>query len=331
MRNNLFIALATALLCACLLALHSGAAALPWQAWYCQSDACMSAHYILWHIRLPRILAALLVGAALALSGAAMQGLFRNPLVDPGIVGVSSGAGLAAALYIVFFAPLLPDAFRLYGLPGAAFIGGWGVTLVLYRLAQRQGQLHISIMLLTGIALSAFAGALTGLTVYLANDSQLRDITFWSMGSLAGLNWHMLAVLALLISIALPLIFTETRALNALALGEAAAGHIGFAVAKSKRRLIAAVALLTGSSVAFAGSIGFIGLVVPHLMRLSGGSDHRRLLPASLLAGGILLLLADTAGRTLIAPAELPIGILTALLGAPFLTWLVWKSEAKYG
>lgn len=321
--------LTLALLASLLLALHSGAAALPFSAWHCTTPDCESAHYILWHIRLPRVIAAVCIGAALAISGAAMQGLFRNPLVDPGIVGVSSGAGLAAALYIVLIAPLIP-AYRLYGLPLAAFLGGWGITLALYRLSRRHGQIHIAIMLLTGIALAAFTGAITGLLVYLANDTQLRDLTFWSMGSLAGLNWPMLAILVTLLTLTLPIILSHARALNALSLGEAAASHIGFAIAAVKRRLILCVALLTGVSVAFSGSIGFVGLVVPHLMRLAGGSDHRSLLPASALAGATLLLLADTLARTLIAPAELPIGILTALFGAPFLGYLVWKSGVRH-
>ncbi|MDO5090883.1 MAG: iron ABC transporter permease [Cardiobacteriaceae bacterium] len=328
-RHILFPLLALLLLASLALALHSGSAALPYAAWHCQSPQCAGDHYILWHIRLPRVLAALLVGAALAVCGAAMQGLFRNPLVDPGIVGISSGAALAAALYIVLLAPYLPHL-RLYGLPVAAFAGGWGATLLLYHLSRRHGQIHIAIMLLTGIALAAFAGALTGLLVYLSNDNQLRDLTFWGMGSLAGLNWPMLAILATLIILTLPVILRDARALNALALGEAAASHTGFAIATVKRRLILCVALLTGASVAFAGGIGFVGLVVPHLMRLASGSDHRTLLPASLLAGATLLILADTLARTLIAPAELPIGVLTALLGAPFLGYLVWQSGVRH-
>ena len=328
-RSKLLILLALLLTAALAIALHSGAAALPVNAWYCRTPDCADHHYILWHIRLPRVLTALLIGSALAVCGAAMQGLFRNPLVDPGIVGVSSGAGLAAALYIVLIAPHIP-AWRLYGMPVAAFLGGWGVTVLLYLLSRRHGQIHIAIMLLTGIAIAALTGATTGLLVYISNDTQLRDITFWGMGSLAGLNWHMLAILATLILLSLPVILRDARALNAFALGEDAASHTGFAIAAVKRRLILCVALLTGACVAFAGSIGFIGLVVPHLIRLAAGSDHRTLLPASLLAGATLLLLADTIARTIIAPAELPIGILTALIGAPFLGILVWKSGARH-
>lgn len=328
-RTGLLLALTLILLASLLTAMHSGAAALPFSAWHCQSDSCAGQHYILWHVRLPRVIAALLIGGALAVCGAAMQGLFRNPLVDPGIVGISSGAGLAAGLYIVLLAPLMPAA-RPYALPVAAFLGGWGVTALLYFLSRRHGQVHIAIMLLTGIALAAFTGAITGLLAYTATDTQLRDLTFWGMGSLAALNWQMLAILATLILLTLPVILYDARVLNALILGEDAAAHTGFAIAAVKRRLIVCVALLTGACVAFAGGIGFVGLVIPHLIRLSAGSDHRTLLPACLPAGAILLILADTVARTIIAPAELPIGILTALFGAPFLAVLVWKSGVRH-
>lgn len=305
---------------------HIGAISLPMEAWYCTSGNCEHAAYILWHIRLPRLFAAILVGSALAISGAAMQGLFRNPLVDPGIIGVSSGAALAAAIYIVVIHPLLPDTISVYGLPLAAFLGGWAVTFMLYLLSQRKGQLHIAIMLLIGIALAAFTGALTGILVYIADDNQLRSLTFWSMGSLASMNWHMVAIMAVVVLVCSPLIWRDYRALNALTLGEEDAQYIGFPVAKVKRRLVFYVALLTGTSVACVGAIGFIGLVIPHLMRLAGGSNYRYLLPNSLVCGAILLIVADTLARTLAAPAEIPIGIFTALFGAPFLAFMVWKS-----
>lgn len=305
---------------------HLGATSLPLSAWYCSSSDCESAAYILWQIRLPRLLGALLIGAALAISGATMQGLFRNPLVDPGIIGVSSGAALAAALYIVIIQPLMPQSITIYALPIAAFLGGWLVTFMLYLLSQRNGQLHIAIMLLIGIALAAFTGALTGILIYIADDNQLRSLTFWSMGSLAGMNWQMVAMMAVIVVICSPLIWREHRALNALTLGEEDAQYIGFEIAKVKRRLVFYVALLTGASVACVGAIGFVGLVIPHLMRLIGGSNHRYLLVNSLIGGAILLMIADTLARTIAAPAEIPIGIFTALFGAPFLAVMVWKS-----
>lgn len=316
--------LALLLIIAVIIAAHFGAAKLPLSAWTCQEENCQSAAYILWQIRLPRIIGALLIGAALSISGVAMQGLFRNPLVEPGIIGVSAGAGLFAALYIVLITQK-----NLYGLPLAAFLGGWLTTTLLYLLSKRHGQLHIAIMLLTGIAIAAFAGAITGILVYLSDDQQLRSLSFWSMGSLSGMNWTMVALLSFALFITFPLILKNARALNALSLGEDSAQYIGFAIDKIKKRLILYTALLTGFCVAFAGGIAFIGLVVPHLMRLAGGYDHRYLLPNSLLCGASLLLFADTLSRTLAAPAEIPIGIFTALFGAPFLALLVWKSSNK--
>ncbi|WP_027075069.1 FecCD family ABC transporter permease [Mannheimia granulomatis] len=326
---KLHLTLIFTLIISLVVCIHLGAMPLPLSAWYCTSVDCESSAYILWQIRLPRLLGALFIGAALAISGATMQGLFRNPLVDPGIIGVSSGAALAAALYIVIIQPLLPESFNAYALPIAAFLGGWLVTFMLYLLSQRNGQLHIAIMLLIGIALAAFTGALTGVLIYIADDAQLRSLTFWGMGSLAGMSWQMVAMIATAVIICSPLIWREHRALNALMLGEEDAQYIGFEIAKVKRRLVFYAALLTGVSVACVGTIGFIGLVIPHLMRLMGGSNHRYLLPNSLILGAMLLMLADTLARTLAAPAEIPIGIFTALFGAPFLAVMVWKS-GKY-
>ncbi|MDO4643993.1 MAG: iron ABC transporter permease [Cardiobacteriaceae bacterium] len=329
-RAQLLSLLGLTVLIASCCAIWMGAAALPLTAWFCDNSSCQGDSYILWQIRLPRVCAALLIGASLAISGAAMQGMFRNPLVDSGIIGVSSGADLAAALYIVLLAHYIPTNALPYALPIAAFLGSWGVTFALYRLSHRHGQLHIAIMLLIGIALAALTGAVTGLLIYVANDNQLRDITFWSMGSLASINWKMVVILSIVLIGTVPIMLRNARALNALSLGEASALHMGFTIQTVKKRLIICVALQTGSCVAFAGSIGFIGLVVPHLIRLLGGSDHRSLLPASLLGGAALLTLADTLSRTLISPAELPIGILTSLFGVPFLGLLVWKSGTRY-
>lgn len=277
-------------------------------------------------IRLPRLLLGALIGAALAVSGALMQGLFRNPLADPGLVGVSSGAGLAAAATIV-----LGD--RLFGLasgqtpflllPFGAFIGGLASTLVLYGIATRHGRTSVAIMLLAGVAIGAFAGAMTGLLAFISDDRQLRDLTFWSLGSLSGASWTKLAVvtpLVLPVLLAVPML---ARGLNALLLGEAEAYHLGIAVQQLKRLVIVMVAIAVGASVAAAGVIGFVGIVVPHLLRLMFGPDHRMLLPFSALAGAILLTGADLVARTLVAPAELPIGILTAAIGAPFFLWLL--------
>lgn len=272
----------------------------------------------------------LAVGAVLALSGVAMQGLFRNPLADPGLVGVSSGAALGAALAIVFGASLggLPAFLAPYLLSLCAFGGGLGVTWLVYRLGRRDGQTSVATMLLAGIALTALSGAVIGLFTYLADDATLRTLTFWNLGSLNGASyprlWPLLLV-ALLVACWLP---RRADALNALLLGESEARHLGFDVERLKAELVLCTALGVGAAVAAAGMIGFIGLVVPHLIRLVAGPDHRTLLPASMMAGAILLLLADLLARLALAPAELPIGIVTALIGAPFFLYLLLRGRA---
>lgn len=281
---------------------------------------------IVLNIRLPRLLLGLMVGASLAVAGALMQGLFRNPLADPGIVGVSAGAGLAAAAMIVFgdlwLAPLIGQL-PFAALPIAAFAGGLICTLLLYAIATRHSRTSIPTLLLAGVAIGALAGALTGLLAYISDDRQLRDLTFWSLGSLSGAGWTKAAALA---PIVLPLLLAVpflARGLNALALGEAEAFHLGIPVQRLKALAIIAAALAVGAAVAAAGVIGFVGIVVPHLIRLAIGPDHRWLLPLSALLGGALLVGADIIARTIVAPSELPIGIVTAALGAPFFLWLL--------
>lgn len=283
---------------------------------------------IVWQIRLPRILLGGLIGAALALAGAVMQGLFRNPLADPGIVGVSSGAALGAVAMIVLGSGLLSPFAMLLGafaLPAAAFAGALAATVVLYVIATRDGMTSVATMLLAGIALAAFAAAITGFLIFRSDDTQLRDITFWTLGGLGGTTWEKLAAtgpIMLAVLVAAPFL---ARGLDALALGEAEAFHMGLKVERLKRLAIFLVAAATGAAVAVSGIIGFVGIVVPHLLRLAVGADHRFLLPASALGGALLMLFADMAARTLVAPAELPIGIITAALGAPFFLWLLLK------
>lgn len=275
---------------------------------------------VLLQIRLPRLAMGLLVGAALAVSGAVMQGLFRNPLADPGLVGVSAGAGLGAITAIVLGSALpvgMAAALGPHLLPIAAFAGGWTATMVLYAIASRHGRTSVATMLLGGIALAALTGAASGLLIYMADDSQLRDLTFWGMGSLAGASWTRLLAAAPLMAAGLIAALFLARGLNGLALGEAAAHHMGLAVERTKRIAILSVAASTGAAVAVSGGIGFVGLVVPHLLRLATGPDHRRLLPNAALLGATLLVLADLLSRTIVAPAELPIGIITALAGGP--------------
>lgn len=284
-------------------------------------------------IRLPRTLLGLLVGAGLAVAGAAMQGLFRNPLADPGLIGVSAGAALAAVSVIVLGGTglaVVTDALGPFSLPIAAFAGGLATTLLVYRLASSDGRTSVTTLLLAGIAINALCGAGTGLLTYLADDQQLRTLTFWSMGSLGGATWPAVGTAALFIAVPLLALPLLARTLNALLLGEAEAGHLGIAVQQMQRIIVALAALAVGAAVAVSGIIGFVGLVVPHLLRLALGPDHGFLLPGSALLGGALLLLADLLARTLVTPAELPIGILTALLGGPFFLALLlrWRRTA---
>ncbi|MBU2890220.1 FecCD family ABC transporter permease [Celeribacter halophilus] len=286
---------------------------------------------VVWDIRMPRVLTGALVGAALAVAGAVMQGLFRNPLADPGLVGVSAGAGFGAVAAIVL-GGLLPLALQnlvgAYLIPLAAFSGGWVSTIVLYKIATRGGRTSVATMLLAGIALGALTGALTGFIVYKATDDQLRDLTFWGMGSVAGATWAKLLSAGPIIALALVTAPFLARSLDALALGEAVASHMGIDTQKMKRIAILSVAGSVGASVAITGGIGFIGIVVPHLLRLIQGPEHRNLLPNAALLGAIMLLLADMVSRLAVAPAELPIGIVTACLGGPFFLWILLKNRA---
>jgi iron complex transport system permease protein len=277
-------------------------------------------------IRLPRTLLGVLVGAALGASGATMQGLFRNPLADPGLIGVSAGAALAAVAVIVLGntgLAFLTHWLGSFTLPVAAFAGSLITTVVVYRLATEAGRTVVTTMLLAGIAINALVGAGIGLFTFLADDQQLRTLTFWNLGSLSGVTWSTLAAAALLIILPLLFIPRLARGLNAFVLGESEAEHLGFNTDRIKRQVVVCVALAVGAGVAVSGVIGFVGLMVPHLVRLTLGPDHRYLLPGSMLLGASLLLSADLLSRTLVAPAELPIGIITALIGGPFFLGLL--------
>lgn len=287
---------------------------------------------VIFDIRLPRAILGFLIGGGLAVSGAVMQGLFRNPLADPGLIGVSAGSSLGAVAMIVLgggvLAPVV-HSFGIFALPIAAFIGGLVTTLLLYKVATRHGQTSIATLLLAGIALGSLALAATGILIYMADDRQLRDLTFWSMGSLAGSTWSKVAGAGPIIILSLlPLPFMA-RGLNALTLGEAAAFHMGVAVQRLKNVAIVSVAAAVGASVAVSGGIGFVGIVVPHILRMVIGPDHRFLLPASALLGGSLLIVADVVARTIVSPAELPIGILTAGVGGPFFLWMLLRQRSR--
>lgn len=287
---------------------------------------------IVMSIRLPRLVMGMLVGAALAVSGVVMQGLFRNPLADPGLVGISTGAGLGAVSIIVLgttmLAPLI-SFFGIYALQISAFFGALVTTTILYLIATRQGQTAVATMLLAGIALGALAGAMTGVLIFLADDQQLRDLTFWQLGSLAGANWTKVMASGPIIILALSVTPFLARGLNGMTLGETTAAHLGVPLQAFKRVAIVAVAGATGSAVAVSGGIGFVGIIVPHLLRLVIGPDHRFLLPASGLLGAAFLLLADAVSRVIVSPAELPIGIVTAIVGGPFFLWMLLRKRGN--
>ncbi|WP_090603995.1 FecCD family ABC transporter permease [Parapedobacter koreensis] len=283
-------------------------------------------------VRLPRAVMGLLVGASLGISGAAIQAIFRNPLAEPGIIGVSAGASFVAALLIAFEATLFTafsDLFGHYLLALGAFSGAGAATWLVYRISLVDGRPHISTMLLAGIAINAMAGALTGLISYLADEQQLRTITFWMLGSLGGASWETVIVLlpfTVLTIIGLPLL---SKPLNAFALGEQEAHLLGFKPTQVKRLVILLATLAVGASVAMTGIIGFIGLLVPHGIRMLGGADNRYVLPASALLGALTLTVADLLARIVALPAELPIGVITALLGTPLFLYILIRDKKK--
>ncbi len=280
---------------------------------------------IIWQLRLPRSVMAGLIGGALGIAGAMMQGLFRNPMADPGLVGVTGGAGLCAAGAIVLAGLLYPAAWQPVMLPLLAFGGGLLVTFLVHRLSVVEGRTAIAMLLLAGIALNAISTAGIGVMSFLSDDRQLRDITFWLLGSVGGASWGKIAVLLPFALLPLLLAPWLARALDAFNLGEREAAHLGFEVEKVKRIACLAVALAVGGAVAFSGIIGFVGLIVPHLVRLLFGPGHRLLLPYAGIVGAALLILADTVARIIAAPAELPVGLLTALIGAPFFLGLLLR------
>ena len=280
-------------------------------------------------IRLPRVLLALAIGGSLALAGCVMQGLFRNPLADPGLLGISSGAALAVALWVVI--PLsLPALVMLYAPMLAAFLGALAATFVIFLLS-RQRDSSLSRLLLVGIAINALCGAAVGVLSWLSNDAQLRQLSLWGMGSLGQAQWStLLAVCSLMVPTML-VIWRLAGALNLLQLGEEEAHYLGVEVAVVQRLLLLCSALLVAAAVAVSGVIGFVGLVVPHLVRMWLGADHRAVIPGSVLAGALLLLAADTLARTLVAPAEMPVGLLTSLLGGRRIMRIIIRRGGAHG
>ncbi len=300
--------------------------------WNSQSGFTPQQEAVLLTIRLPRVVLGALVGAALAIAGATLQGLFRNPLAEPGLVGISSGASLFAVVMIVLeqrFFSFMTRAFGYYALAIAAFAGACITTFLVYRLAVGRGRVDITTLLLAGIAINALAGSFTGLLTYLSTDQQLRNITFWSLGSLGGASWKTVLGILPFVSVSLFALPFFSKSLNALALGESQAGHMGIDVALLKKLVIVLATLGVGASVAVSGVIGFVGLVIPHILRMAFSADHRLVVPGSALLGASVLVLADVVARTFFAPAELPIGILTAIIGAPVFIYIILVERKK--
>lgn len=317
---SVLVAVVVALLAALLTAAMSGAVKIPWNLLPAiitgpVDDAPPILRQVFLEIRLPRVLFSAVVGAALAVTGVVMQALFRNPLAEPGLVGISSGGALGAVSAIV----LTSGGFLT--IASSAFLGSLLATFLAYLLGRRYP--GMAGLLLAGIAVNAIAGSAIGLFTYAADDRQLRDLTFWSMGSLAGGTWQIVAWLAPWALLWLVWLCRQWRALNALLLGEREAAHLGYSLKPLRRRLMVVIALVIGPLVAVTGGIGFVGLVVPHLVRMALGAHHRYLLWVSAVGGGLLLVLADWLARIVVIPAELPIGLVTSLVGGPFFLWLL--------
>lgn len=277
-------------------------------------------------VRLPRVLLAALVGAGLATAGTVLQGVFRNPLAEPGVVGVSAGAAVGAVLAI-----LLGVGAAGLGVPLAAFVGGLATTLLVWSVARRDGRTETVTLVLSGIAVNAIAGAVIGLALFLSDDAQLRSITFWNLGSVGAATWRAVALTGPVLLVGVVLAPRLAGSLDLLSLGEGPARHLGVDVERLRLRAVVLVAALTAAGVAVAGIVSFVGLVVPHLIRLRTGPGHRLLVPASALGGALLLVLGDLVARTVAAPAEVPLGVLTGLLGGPFFFWLLLRARDRAG
>lgn len=287
---------------------------------------------VLFEVRAPRLALGLLCGASLGAGGALIQGLLRNPLADPGLIGTSSGAAFGAALAIVAgpaWWPGLPARLGDWPLLLAAFGCGLAATGMVSAISRVDGQARLTVLLLAGIAVNALTAAGIGWLSAVATDAQLRALNFWLLGSLGAARWDAVGLIALLVLPALALMLSLGRDLNVMALGEPQARLLGVAVERTKRLAVLSVALAVGATTALTGGVGFIGLVAPHLVRLTAGPDHRLLLPASAVLGGALVIAADTVARTAWAPAELPLGVLTACIGVPVFLSLLWAQRGR--
>ena len=324
----ILVGLAVFLLVTFVLASMTGAIWLPLFDIVWNASAFEVERTIFLQLRMPRVLMAGVVGATLALAGACLQGMFRNPLADPGLLGVASGAALGATSFIVLGGYLpFPDWFEPYALPVAAAIGATLVTLFLYAFTRRQGRLNLVTLILVGIAINAMGGVGLGLLQYASDDNQLRSLTFWMMGSFGRSTWDAIIPAFFVMAPASYFLLRSVRSLDLLQLGDGEARNLGIDVHRVRKSIVFGVAAIVGAGVAIVGMIGFVGLVIPHIVRLLGGPIHRYVIPASALLGASTLILADLISRTIVVPAELPVGLVTAFIGSPCLLWLILKTR----
>lgn len=291
-------------------------------------DLELSDKYVIWDVRSARIIMAIFIGSMLAVSGTSLQGLFKNPLATGEAIGLTSGATLLAAVAIVlggYFKQYLPEMVQ-FSLTGfSAFIGALLAMMLVYRISTSAGKTNVVMMLLSGVAITSIGFSVTGFLIYLSKDEQLRDLTFWNMGSLAAATWTKNIVLAVVMVVSYFVLLPKGKALNAMMLGERDAQHLGINVERLKKQIVIIASLMVGTCVAFSGTIGFVGLIVPYILRLLFKSDYTFILPLSAVLGSILLLIADTISRSIVAPSELPIGILTSLIGGPIFIAILIK------
>lgn len=292
------------------------------------SSLSLSEKYVIWEVRASRIIMAVLIGSMLAVSGTSLQGMFKNPLATGDLIGLTSGATLLAAIAIVLghtFQDYLPEWMRFSLVSISAFVGALLSMILVYRISTSGGKTNVVMMLLSGVAITAIGFAITGMLIYISKDDQLRDLTFWNLGSLAAATWTKNAILFAVLVISYFILLPKGKALNAMMLGEKDAQHLGINVEGLKKQIVVLTALMVGTCVAFSGTIGFVGLIVPYILRLLFRSDYHFILPLSAICGSILLLFADTLSRTIVAPSELPIGILTAVMGGPIFIAILLK------
>lgn len=299
-----------------------------WKFLTSDSSLSLSEKYVIWDVRTSRIVMAVLIGSMLAVSGTTLQGMFKNPLATGESIGLTSGATLLAAIAIVLghtFESYLPEIIRNSLVGVSAFVGAFLAMVIVYRISTSAGKTNVVMMLLSGVAITSIGFSFVGFLIYISKDEQLRDLTFWNLGSLAGATWTRNIILSFVLLFSYIIILPKGKALNAMLLGEKDAQHLGINVETLKKQIVLITSLMIGTCVAFSGTIGFVGLIVPYILRLLFRSDYHFILPLSAICGSILLLLADTISRTIVAPSELPIGILTSLIGGPIFIAILIK------